>query len=197
MSTSARLEQKNLRLAYRLAGVALMFSALGFAMVPLYDVICKWTGINGKTNAEAVSVISNTQVDTSRWVTVQFLSHAMPGAGLAFKPEHFSIQVHPGQMVYTHYVVENVTREPFVGQAIPSVTPANGASYLQKVECFCFNQQTFAAKEVRTLPVVFYISNDIDPGLNTLTLSYTFFEAVKPQANAATHNKPIETVRNL
>jgi cytochrome c oxidase assembly protein subunit 11 len=68
------------------------------------------------------------------------------------------------------------------------VTPANGASYLQKVECFCFDQQTFAPNEVRTLPVVFYISNDIDPGLGTLTLSYTFFEAVKEQASLPTNN---------
>jgi cytochrome c oxidase assembly protein subunit 11 len=127
-------------------------------------------------------------VDTSRWVTVQFLSHAMPGSGLAFKPEQFSMRVHPGQMVYTHYEVENVTGQRFVGQAIPSVTPANGASYLQKVECFCFDQQTFGPNEVRTLPVVFYISNDIDPGLGTLTLSYTFFEAVKEQASLPTKN---------
>ena len=188
MSNTPRLEQKNLRLAYRLAGVALVFSALGFAMVPLYDVICKWTGINGKTNAQAVAAISNTQVDTSRWVTVQFLSHSMPGIGLNFKPEQFSMRVHPGEMVYTHYVVENMSRQAFVGQAIPSVTPANGASYLQKVECFCFNQQTFGPNEVRTLPIVFYISNDIDPNLGTVTLSYTFFEAVKEQASVSTSN---------
>ena len=188
MSSTPRLEQKNLRLAYRLAGVAVLFSALGFGMVPLYDVICKWTGINGKTNAEAVAAISNTQVDTSRWVTVQFLSHSMPGVGLDFKPEQFSMRVHPGEMVYTHYVVENMSRQAFVGQAIPSVTPANGASYLQKVECFCFNQQTFGPNEVRNLPIVFYISNDIDPNLGTLTLSYTFFEAVKAQASASTNN---------
>ena len=192
MSTSPRLEQKNLRLAYRLAGVALLFSALGFAMVPLYDVICKWTGINGKTNAQAVAAISNTQVDTSRWVTVQFLSHSMPGVGLDFKPEQFSMRVHPGEMVYTHYVVENMSRQAFVGQAIPSVTPADGASYLKKVECFCFNQQSFAPKEVRNLPIVFYISNDIDPSLNTLTLSYTFFEAIKAQANATTNNSQLK-----
>ena len=192
MSDTPAREQQNLRLAYRLAGVAVLFSALGFAMVPLYDVICKWTGINGKTNAQAVAAISNTQVDTSRLVTVQFLSHAMPGAGLAFKPEHFAMKVHPGEMVYTHYVVENVTREPFVGQAIPSVTPANGASYLQKVECFCFNQQTFGPKEVRTLPIVFYISNDIDPNLGTLTLSYTFFEAVKEQVSALNPNSQLK-----
>jgi cytochrome c oxidase assembly protein subunit 11 len=188
MSSTPRLDQKNLRLAYRLAGVAVLFSALGFGMVPLYDVICKWTGINGKTNAQAVAAISNTQVDTSRWVTVQFLSHSMPGVGLNFKPEQFSMRVHPGEMVYTHYVVENMTQQAFVGQAIPSVTPANGASYLQKVECFCFNQQTFAPNEVRTLPIVFYISNDIDPTLGTVTLSYTFFEAVKEQASVSTNN---------
>jgi cytochrome c oxidase assembly protein subunit 11 len=177
-----------MQLAYRLAGVAVLFSALGFGMVPLYDVICKWTGINGKTNAQAVAAISNTQVDTSRWVTVQFLSHSMPGVGLNFKPEQFSMRVHPGEMVYTHYVVENMSRQAFVGQAIPSVTPANGASYLQKVECFCFNQQTFGPNEVRTLPIVFYISNDIDPNLGTVTLSYTFFEAVKEQASVSTSN---------
>jgi cytochrome c oxidase assembly protein subunit 11 len=188
MPSTPRLEQKNLRLAYRLAGVAVLFSALGFGMVPLYDVICKWTGINGKTNAQAVAAISNTQVDTSRWVTVQFLSHSMPGVGLDFKPEQFSMRVHPGEMVYTHYVVENMSRQAFVGQAIPSVTPANGASYLQKVECFCFNQQTFGPNEVRTLPIVFYISNDIDPNLGTVTLSYTFFEAVKEQASVSTNN---------
>jgi cytochrome c oxidase assembly protein subunit 11 len=188
MSSTPRLEQKNLRLAYRLAGLAVLFSALGFGMVPLYDVICKWTGINGKTNAQAVAAISNTQVDTSRWVTVQFLSHSMPGVGLDFKPEQFSMRVHPGEMVYTHYVVENMSRQAFVGQAIPSVTPANGASYLQKVECFCFNQQTFGPNEVRTLPIVFYISNDIDPNLGTVTLSYTFFEAVKEQASVSTNN---------
>jgi cytochrome c oxidase assembly protein subunit 11 len=188
MSATARRDQKNMQLAYRLAGVAVLFSALGFGMVPLYDVICKWTGINGKTNAQAVAAISNTQVDTSRWVTVQFLSHSMPGVGLNFKPEQFSMRVHPGEMVYTHYVVENMSRQAFVGQAIPSVTPANGASYLQKVECFCFNQQTFGPNEVRTLPIVFYISNDIDPNLGTVTLSYTFFEAVKEQASVSTSN---------
>jgi cytochrome c oxidase assembly protein subunit 11 len=189
MSTTERRDQKNMQLAYRLAGVAVLFSALGFGMVPLYDVICKWTGINGKTNAQAVAAISNTQVDSSRWVTVQFLSHSMPGVGLNFKPEQFSMRVHPGEMVYTHYVVENMSRQAFVGQAIPSVTPANGASYLQKVECFCFNQQTFGPNEVRNLPIVFYISNDIDPNLGTVTLSYTFFEAVKEQASVSTNNQ--------
>jgi cytochrome c oxidase assembly protein subunit 11 len=186
MAQSELITQKNKQLAIRLAGVALAFSVLGFAMVPLYDVICRVTGINGKTNAEAVAMPANTQVDTSRWVTVQFLSHAMPGSGLVFKPEKFSMKVHPGEMVIANYVVENVTSQPFLGQAIPSVTPPAGAAYLQKIDCFCFKQQTFGPNEKRTLPVVFFIRNDIGNDLHTLTLSYTFFEAVERQASALT-----------
>ena len=178
MAQFSEKTQQNRQLAIRLAGVALAFSVLGFAMVPLYDVICRVTGINGKTNTEAVAMPANTQVDTSRWVTVQFLSHAMPGSGLVFKPEQFSMKVHPGEMVIANYVVENVTSQSFLGQAIPSVTPPAGAAYLQKIDCFCFKQQTFGPNEKRVLPVVFFIRNDIGNDLNTLTLSYTFFEAV-------------------
>lgn len=190
MASSQATEKQNRQLALRLGGVALAFSVLGFAMVPLYDVICRVTGINGKTNAEAVAMPANTQVDTSRWVTVQFLSHAMPGSGLVFKPEQFSMKVHPGEMVIANYVVENVTSQAFLGQAIPSVTPPAGAAYLQKIDCFCFKQQTFGPNEKRVLPVVFFIRNDIGNDLTTLTLSYTFFEAVNTQASAAVTAHP-------
>lgn len=183
MTHSQVREKQNRQLAMRLAGVALVFSALGFAMVPLYDVICRVTGINGKTNAEAVAMPANTQVDTSRWVTIQFLSHTLPGSGLVFKPEHFSMKVHPGEMVIANYTVENVTSQAFLGQAIPSVTPPAGAEYLQKIDCFCFKQQTFGPNEKRVLPVVFFIRNEIGNDLKTLTLSYTFFEAVNQQAS--------------
>lgn len=188
MPASQRFEKKNIQLAIKLAGVAAAFSVLGFAMVPLYDVICRITGINGKTNTQAVAMPANTQVDTSRWVTVQFLSHTLPGSGLVFTPEQFSVKVHPGEMVVANYVVENVTSQTFRGQAIPSVTPAVGASYLQKIDCFCFKQQSFAPNEKRVLPVVFYIRNEIGTDLSTLTLSYTFFEAVSEQANATAIN---------
>jgi cytochrome c oxidase assembly protein subunit 11 len=162
-----------------LALVALVFAGFGFGMVPLYDVICKLTGLNGRTNVMAVAADKNTQVDTSRWVNVEFLSHSMPGVGLAFAPEQFSMRVHPGAIVHINYVVKNETKQVFVGQAIPSVTPAAAAMHFQKIECFCFTQQTFQPGEVRTMPVVFVINPELNRDLGTVTLSYTFFEAVK------------------
>ena len=89
------------------------------------------------------------------------------------------MRVHPGEIVHTTYTVKNWTSEAFVGQAVPSVTPAVAASYLEKIECFCFNQQTFQAGESRTMPVVFVVNPDLGRDLGTLTLSYTFFEAPK------------------
>lgn len=176
------LRQSNFRLAVRLAGVAVLFTGFGFALVPLYDAICRITGINGRTNAIAAEVPQNTQVDTSRLVTVEFLSHTLPGAGLELRPEQFSMQVHPGEIVQTNYIVKNITAEPLHGQAIPSVTPAVAAPFFQKIECFCFNEQTFQARESRVLPVVFYVKPDIAPEMRTITLSYTFYEVLNKQA---------------
>lgn len=175
------LQQGNRRLAFRLALVALFFAGFGFALVPLYDVICSVTGLNGRTNAMAVVPDKNTQVDTSRWVNVEFLSHAMPGVGLNMTPEMFSMRVHPGAIIHTHYVVKNTTNQVFVGQAIPSVTPAVAAPYFQKIECFCFSQQTLQPGEERSMPVVFVVNPELNRDLGTITLSYTFFEAVKAQ----------------
>lgn len=173
------LQRANQKLAWKLVLVAVFFAGFGFALVPLYDVICRLTGINGRTNTVAEAPNANTQVDTARWVTVEFLSHAMPGVGLDFAPEQFSMRVHPGEVVHTNYVVTNTTHKVFVGQAVPSITPAVAAPYFQKIECFCFSQQTMQAGETRTMPVVFVVKPDMDADLRTLTLSYTFFEAPK------------------
>lgn len=176
---STALQQDNRRLGFRLLLVAIAFGGLGFAMVPLYDVICRITGLNGRTNATAIAADKNTQVDMTRMVNVEFLSHTMPGVGLVFKPEQFTMRVHPGEVMHTTYTVTNTSKEVFVGQAVPSVTPAVAAPYLQKIECFCFDQQTFQPGEVRTMPVVFVIKPDMSRELGTVTLSYTFFEAPK------------------
>jgi cytochrome c oxidase assembly protein subunit 11 len=179
VSAAAALARRNQRLAFRLALVALFFAGFGFALVPMYDVICKWTGLNGRTNAVAAVPDKNTQVDAARWVTVEFLSHTMPGVGLAFAPEQFSMRVHPGAIIHTNYTVKNESGKVFVGQAVPSITPAVAAPFFQKIECFCFSQQTFKTGEVRTMPVVFVVSPELDRDLRTVTLSYTFFEAVQ------------------
>lgn len=172
-------DKANRQLAWKLVLVSVFFTAFGFALVPLYDVICRITGLNGRTNAVAASPVQNTQVDLTRWVTVEFLSHSMPGVGLDFAPEQFSIKVRPGEITSINYTVKNRSTLPFVGQAVPSVTPAVAAPYFKKIECFCFSQQTFQSGEVRTMPVVFVIDPEMSQDLGTVTLSYTFFEAPK------------------
>lgn len=169
----------NRKLAWRLVLVSVFFTAFGFALVPLYDVICRITGFNGRTNEAPIAMPQNTQVDTTRWVTVEFLSHTMPGVGLEFVPEKFSMKVHPGRVAQVNYTVKNQTAQAFIGQAVPSVTPAVAAPYFQKIECFCFSQQTFKAGETRSMPVVFVVAPDLSKDMGTVTLSYTFFEAPK------------------
>ena len=175
-------QRSNKRLAFKLGAVAVLMVGFGFAMVPLYDVICKLTGLNGKTNAVAMVADKNTQVDLSRSVTVEFLSHTMPGVGLKFKPEQFSIRIHPGEISRMNYTVTNTSDQVFVGQAVPSITPAVAAQYFEKLECFCFNQQTFKPGETRTMPVVFVVNPKMSRDFGTVTLSYTFFEAIKTKS---------------
>jgi cytochrome c oxidase assembly protein subunit 11 len=169
----------NRRLAVRLALVAVLFTGFGFALVPLYDVFCQMTGLDGRTGAIAAAEVKNSQVDYSRWVTVEFMSHSMPGAGLEFVPEKFKIRVHPGAIAHINYVGKNPTDRSYVGQAVPNVTPAVAAKHFKKIECFCFTQQTFQPGEVKQMPVTFVVSPELSRDLSTVTLSYTFFEAVK------------------
>ncbi|GAB4215860.1 MAG: cytochrome c oxidase assembly protein [Rhodoferax sp.] len=179
---AAARAQDNLRLARRLALIALGMVGFGFAMVPMYNVFCELTGLNGKTNVAPAVVDANTQVDYSRQVKVEFLSHTMPGIGLSFKAEAFSLKVHPGEISRMNYTITNHGSRTFVGQAVPSITPALAAQHFEKLECFCFSQQTFGPGETRTFPVVFVVNPKLDRDFGTVTLSYTFFEAPKPKS---------------
>jgi cytochrome c oxidase assembly protein subunit 11 len=181
LTAAQERQNNNQRLALRLGLVALFFVGFGFAMVPLYDAFCQWTGLNGKTNSAPLAADQNTQVDLTRSVKVEFLSHTMPGVGLQFKAEQFSMRVHPGEITHINYTVKNTSGRVFVGQAVPSVTPAAATQYFEKLECFCFAQQTFQPGESRSMPVVFVVNPKMDRDLGTVTLSYTFFEA--PKAN--------------
>jgi len=180
--SAAERQRGNARLAVKLGFVALFFVGFGFAMVPIYDVFCKITGINGKTNETAVVVDKSTQIDYSRLVKIEFLSHTLPGSPLSFKSEQFSLHVHPGEISRINYTVTNNSDEVFVGQAVPSITPAVAAQYFEKLECFCFRQQTFAPRETRTMPVIYVVNPKLDADLSTVTLSYTFFKAVQAKS---------------
>ncbi len=155
--------------------VALMFG-FGFAMVPMYRAICEFTGINSLTKVDPAvqDLVRNTQVDTSRTLTVDLdANHFGPWQ---FKPEKASVQVHPGELVTVVYELVNTTAQDIAGQAIPSYAPAVAAQYFLKVECFCFKQQSLAAGETRQFPVVFVVDPKLPPDVTTITLSYTFFD---------------------
>jgi cytochrome c oxidase assembly protein subunit 11 len=172
-------EASNRRLALKLVMVALAFTLFGFLLVPLYDVICRVTGLNGKTNAMAIEAPRNGVVQEDRWVTVEFLSNPMPGVPLTVKPAQFSLKVHPGAVIHTSYIARNTSRDVVIAQAVPSVTPPQAAAHFKKIECFCFNQQTFQPGETKTMPLTFVVEPEFRADLHVITLSYSFFEAPK------------------
>ncbi|WP_394129229.1 cytochrome c oxidase assembly protein [Shewanella maritima] len=147
----------------------------GFALVPLYDVLCDALGINGKTSSTA-STYEAVVVDKNRLITVEFIAHVQSGMAWEFTPQVNRIEVHPGELTHAKFLAHNLSTKDTVGQAIPSVSPGQGAAYFNKTECFCFNQQPLAASATAELPLIFYVDPDLPESINTLTLSYTLFD---------------------
>ncbi len=154
--------------------------AFGYALVPLYRAICDLTGINVLAFQEEVGKgrATNTQVDLTRKVTIDFDSNEAGGSKSlwSFKPAQRSVTIHPGELMTVQYELRNLQNRPVVGQAIPSYLPARAAEHFSKIECFCFKQQTLAPGEVKTFPVVFSIDPALGKDVSSITLSYTFFE---------------------
>ena len=171
------LSADNRRLLVRLALSAVAMFGFGFLLVPFYEKICEVTGINNflRPEAEAGALAANTQVDTSRTILVQFDAnlHDLPWR---FQPVQRSVNVHPGELVHIEYEVSNTRPEPVTGQAVPSYGPQLAGQYFRKLDCFCFAQQTLAPGEKRVMPVVFVVDPALPTDVNTITLSYTFFE---------------------
>lgn len=163
----------NAKTLTKLVVVTLLMFGFGFALVPFYYKICEATGIN--LGAEQ-SLVNNTQVDTSRWVTLEFDANTNTALPWQFKPLQNSLEVHPGQLVQVEYEVVNNSDHAIVGQAVPSYGPARAAAFFKKIECFCFTPQTLAAGERRRMPVLFVLDRAMDRDVHTVTLSYTFFD---------------------
>ncbi|WP_339801069.1 cytochrome c oxidase assembly protein [uncultured Marinobacter sp.] len=157
-----------------LAGVIGMFG-FGFAMVPLYEVFCEITGINGKTGARYESTVP-LERDENRLVTIQFVAQNGKDMPWKFHPEVRSLEVHPGESIVMNYIAENPTDQAMVGQAVPSLSPSIGTQYFHKTECFCFTQQKLEAGERVEMPVVFIVDRDLPEHVSTLTLSYTLYD---------------------
>ena len=169
-------DQRNRRSAMRLSVVVLAMFGFGFALVPLYDVFCTITGLNGKTGRIEGTVVKQV-VDPTRLVTVQFLTQVNSKLNWQFEPEVHSMQVHPGQLYTADFFAKNLSQSSTVGQAVPSISPGIAGQYFNKTECFCFNEQLFDAGEKRQMPVRFIVDSELPNEIKTLTLSYTFFNS--------------------
>jgi len=173
--SSAR-RRRNRRTAGRLAVLTLAMFGFGFALVPLYDVFCEITGLNGKTGRVEAAALDG-RADQSREVTVEFITSVNGALALEFAPEVRSMKVHPGGLYEATFIARNPGPAPLVGQAVPSVAPSAAASHFNKTECFCFSRQPFDAGESKRMPVRFVVDRDLPAAVRTITLSYTFFDA--------------------
>ncbi|WP_407546251.1 cytochrome c oxidase assembly protein [Vibrio parahaemolyticus] len=168
------------KLTIKLVLATFAMFGFGFALVPLYNVMCDALGINGKTSDVAAIQPTGMQPDLSRTIRVEFIAHVNPDMPWEFKPKVISMNVHPGEVVQTEYLAFNESGQRLVGQAVPSVSPGNGAAYFNKIECFCFTQQPLDGKQHAQMPLIFYIEPDLPDSIHTLTLSYTLYKLPPP-----------------
>lgn len=183
MTDDARIARANKRVALKLALVVVGMFGFGFAMWPLYIVLCDVTGLNGKTGQVGSDAVAAIKVDAARTVTVSFAGLATTGLPWEFRPLTKKLDVHPGQLTEVSYVVHNRSNETIVGQAIPSVAPSRSAEHFKKIECFCFTQQTLKPGETREMPVRFVVEPALAQDVKEITLSYTFFNTDKESAS--------------
>lgn len=173
------LKRENSRMVGKLAVITVGMFAFGYALVPIYKSICEMTGINILALGEQVvsgqkANVVNTQVDTSRTITVEFDANSR--GPWDFKPAQRSVQVHPGEITTVMYEFQNIQNRRMSAQAIPSYAPLQASAHFNKLECFCFNQYTLEPGEKKAWPVVFVIDPKLSKDVSTITLSYTFFE---------------------
>lgn len=170
-------QRNNKRHTALLLALAVGMFGFAFALVPLYDVLCEITGLNGKTSgqAELLAEIDRSAVAQDRAVKIEFLASVARGMSWEFRPMDKEISVRPGEMNKTTFFVRNRSNKTVIGQAVPSVSPGQAALYLKKIECFCFEQQELMAGAEMEMGVTFYVDPELPAHINELTLSYTMF----------------------
>ncbi|MCF6288067.1 MAG: cytochrome c oxidase assembly protein [Proteobacteria bacterium] len=162
---------------YKTVLVAVLMFGFAFALVPLYDIICEITGLNGKTSGQVAEDVLATQVvDENRKVTVQFDASVNSELNWEFRPTEFEMVVTPGKLYKTAFYAKNLSDKDIAGRAIYSVTPRKASLYFNKTECFCFTEQILKAQEEVIMPVTFIIDSRLAKEVNLMTLSYTFFK---------------------
>ncbi len=152
--------------------------AFGWALVPLYNVLCRATGI-GNAEAKAGKAVVKEAIDPNREITIEFVASPASVGSYEFRPEVASMRIHPGKLYDTQFYAKNLTSQASVAQAVPSISPAGTAQYFHKTECFCFSPQKFAAGEGRDMPVRFIVDPQLPSNVDRLTLAYTFYDTTQ------------------
>ena len=183
-SVAPSAARANRRLAFRLLVVTAAMFGFGYALVPLYEIVCDITGIGGRTGVVSEAAATTGGVDSTRVVKVQFVATVNSGLRWAFEGPQEPLEIHPGKVYEASFSASNLSRRSVVAQAVPSVTPVGAAAHFNKIECFCFTRQRLEPGETRVMPVRFVVNEEIPRRIGTLTLAYTFFEA-EPDARSA------------
>ncbi len=170
------LRRANASLTAKLGLMTLGSFAFGFALVPLYDVLCAVTGFGDQKALARAAEVAPQVADESRTVTVEFVAELPNVGSWEFRPVLTSMQVHPGKLYETEFVAKNLTGHDTIAQAVPSIAPGNVAGYFHKTECFCFTPQKFLKDEERVLPVRFIVDRALPKHLDRITLAYTFYD---------------------
>jgi len=157
---------------------AVLMFCFGYALVPLYNVLCQALSLNGKSSMYADAASTST-IDRSRNIRVEFIGGNNANLPWDFHPETRQIDIHPGENVKISYFAKNLSDHAITIQAVPSVTPSEAAKHLKKTECFCFSQQTLKSGESMEMPILFHLDNELPKEIQEITLSYTLFVAKK------------------
>jgi cytochrome c oxidase assembly protein subunit 11 len=169
------VNQKNAKLVRTMLFVVAGMFGFGYALVPLYDVLCDITGLNGKYKEQAVKEIGY-EIDNKREVAVEFVTALNEATPMVFRAETKKLKIHPGAYYTVNFYAENKTDKAMYAQAIPSFSPGAVAEYFKKIECFCFTKQTFKPRESKLMPVRFVVNPALPEHYKTITLAYTFFD---------------------
>lgn len=165
--------RKTLRLALI---VTIGMFCFGFALWPMYNILCDITGFRGTSFAKADDTTSlSSEPDLSRTVTITFDATVNSQLAWNLTPAEREMEVHPGKLYETYYLAQNVDSIGIVGKAAYNVTPPRASFYFAKTECFCFTEQTLAAGEVQKMPIRFMLSPDLPPEVEQVTMAYTFY----------------------
>jgi len=176
---NTELQNKTLVVSMKLVLVVVGMFGFGYLMVPIYNILCEVTGLNGKTGVISTVQASELVIDEDRWVNVEFTGTVNVSGPWEFKPAQASLKIQPGKQYSISYVAKNLADHKVVGQAVPSVTPRQASKYFSKTECFCFTNQVFEASEEKDMPVVFVVDPALPKSVDSIVLSYTFFDTGK------------------